>query len=97
MDKINGKFTYWEFFFDEDMPDSTYPTPEDRQCVGSIWSDEWSGLELFEMSDEELKAHLLEDIRTYEWSGEKVDKRKIKAAINELRKIQKEQAIEKAI
>ncbi|WP_431785900.1 hypothetical protein [Paenibacillus lactis] len=97
MDKINGKFTYWEFFFDEDMVDSTYPTLEGRQCVGSIWSDEWSGLELFEMSDEELKAHLLEDIRTYEWSGEKVDKRKIKAAINELRKIQKEQAIEKAL
>lgn len=88
--KINKKYNYWEFYYDEEMPDATYPTPEDRQCIGSIWSDEWSGLELFEMTDEELKQHLLQDINNW---YEKVDKRKIKSAIKELRQIQKEVSI----
>ncbi|OZB98127.1 hypothetical protein [Paenibacillus sp. XY044] len=88
--KINKKYNYWEFYYDEEMPDTTYPTPEDRQCIGSIWSDEWSGLELFEITDEELKQHLLQDIDNW---YEKVDKRKIKSAIKELRQIQKEVSI----
>ncbi|MWV44843.1 hypothetical protein GRF59_14575 [Paenibacillus sp. HJL G12] len=82
--KINKKYKYWEFYYDEEMSDITYPTPEDRQCIGSIWSDEWSGLELFEMTDEQLKEHLLGDIKYYH---EDVDKRKIKSAIKELREI----------
>ncbi|MNK73657.1 hypothetical protein D3C87_931550 [compost metagenome] len=87
--KINKKYKYWEFYYDEEMSDITYPTSEDRQCIGSIWSDEWSGVEIFKMSDEDLKSFLSEDIRYYEVAGEKVDKRKIRAAINELRKLQK--------
>ncbi|MET3209689.1 UNVERIFIED_CONTAM: Zn-dependent oligopeptidase [Paenibacillus sp. PvR008] len=80
--KINKKYNYWELYCEID--DDTSST---RQCIGSIWSDEWSGLELFEMTDEQLKEQLIDDIEYY---PEKVDKRKIKSAIKELREIYEE-------
>ncbi|KAF6565334.1 hypothetical protein G9G63_09240 [Paenibacillus sp. EKM202P] len=83
--KINKKYKYWELYYD--INGDTSSTFENRQCIGSIWSDEWSGLELFDMTDEQLKEHLTDDIEYYH---EKVDKRKIKSAIRELREIHKE-------
>lgn len=81
--KINKEYKYWQLQYEED--------PEfEGQQIGSIWSDEWSSLEILNYSEEELRHHLLQDI---EYFHEKVNKNSVRYAINELKNIKKELAL----
>jgi hypothetical protein len=89
--EINKKYKYWEFYYDESNGKSVCPTKVSRQCVASIWDEEWRGVELLKYSDEELRTNLLQDIedkRKYE--GVRINKGLIRHAIAELRKIKEE-------
>jgi hypothetical protein len=91
MTGINKKFKYWEFYYDETNDENVYPTEKDRQCIGSVWSDEWSGLELFNYTDEDLKTHLLQDVEDkWKYGGEKINKGLVRHAIAEFKKIKEE-------
>jgi len=78
--KINKKYKYWEFYFDED---------DNCQCAATHWSDEWERLEtLKQYSDTELEGLLLDNqefAKTHR--QEKVTKRSIAPAIKEFRQI----------
>ncbi|MGO4698722.1 hypothetical protein AB4Z50_31065 [Paenibacillus sp. 2TAB26] len=82
--KINKKYNYWVFYFDESNDD-------DRQRVAAIWDGEWHGIELLDKSDTELKEYLIEVIDDYNvYTGEKINRNLIEHAINEIKKIKEE-------
>ncbi|GMX64518.1 hypothetical protein Elgi_37870 [Paenibacillus elgii] len=78
--KINKKYKYWEFYYDED---------DNCQCAATHWSEEWKRLEeLKKYSDEELEALILDNqsfAKTYR--NEKVTKRSVAPAIKEFKQI----------
>ncbi|OME78014.1 hypothetical protein BK120_25305 [Paenibacillus sp. FSL A5-0031] len=82
--KINKKYNYWVFYFDETNDD-------DRQRVAAIWDGEWHSIELLDKSDAELKEYLIEVIDDYNvYTGEKINRNLIEHAINEIKKIKEE-------
>jgi hypothetical protein len=87
--KLDKQYKYWEFYYDTDVPEE-----KERQCVAVTWSDEWQGVELLKWSEEDLIEYLYSEIE-YAWKYklEKINKRKVKYAINELNKIKVELGI----
>ncbi|MEK8128488.1 hypothetical protein WMW72_11280 [Paenibacillus filicis] len=82
--RINKKYKYWVFYFDESNDD-------DRQRVAAIWDGEWHGIELLDMPDAELEEYLSEVIDDNNvYTGEKINKNMIKHAISEMKKIKEE-------
>lgn len=78
MEKINEKYKWWEFFWDEDSLEGEYP-----QCIGFVHGDEWiSPFIIFQMPEGELREFLTRDCEYAE-----VSKNAVRYAMKELEKL----------
>jgi hypothetical protein len=87
---LNRTYKYWEFYYDED------PDEIDRQNLASVWSESWHNVDkIYNMTDDEIKEMLEQDIFDVERYSKKVNRRSIGYALKQLKEIKEEFPLEK--